>query len=77
MTTPLAAVLAVLASAHPLPVIANPASEYCIAIGGRLEIVTTATGQIGICILPDGRRIEEWALYRSAHNAPAEGTKRP
>lgn len=46
------------------PVIANPASTYCLKIGGRLEFVSTADGQMGICILPDGERIEEWTLFR-------------
>ncbi len=52
----------------PLPVektIANPASVYCVEQGGRIEIVTTEKGQIGICVLPDGRRIEEWEFFRS------------
>ncbi|WP_312597842.1 DUF333 domain-containing protein [Brevundimonas sp.] len=46
----------------------NPASKYCGDIGGRLEIRTGADGgQTGMCHLPDGRVVEEWALYRSAH----------
>jgi uncharacterized protein len=52
--------------------IANPASVYCVQQGGRVEIVDTKKGQIGICILPDGRRIEEWKLFRSK-NQPARG----
>ncbi len=52
--------------------IANPASVYCVQQGGRIEIVDTKKGQIGICILPDGRRIEEWKLFRSK-NQPARG----
>jgi len=62
------AVAAGLVQAPALPVartIANPASVYCIQQGGKLEIVETEKGQIGICVLPDGRRIEEWAFYRS------------
>lgn len=46
------------------PVIANPASTYCLKIGGRLEFVSTAEGQMGFCILPNGERIEEWTLFR-------------
>lgn len=46
----------------------NPASKYCVDIGGRLEILTGADGgQTGMCHLPDGRVVEEWALFRSAH----------
>jgi putative hemolysin len=37
--------------------------------GGRLDIVETAEGQVGFCTLPDGRRVEEWALFREAHEA--------
>lgn len=45
--------------------IANPASEYCVAQGGTVELVDEADGQVGYCNLPDGRRIEEWEFYNS------------
>ena len=35
---------------------------------GRVEIVATDKGQIGVCVLPDGRRIEEWEFFRSQKN---------
>lgn len=44
--------------------IANPASEHCIKRGGRLEIVKDASGEKGICHLPDGTAVEEWELFR-------------
>jgi hypothetical protein len=45
--------------------IANPASEFCVAQGGTLEIVDETGGQVGYCNLPDGTRVEEWEYYRS------------
>lgn len=42
---------------------ANPASEYCISLGGRLEVRHEAGGQLGYCHLQDGRIVEEWALF--------------
>lgn len=45
--------------------IANPASENCIKLGGRLEFRNEKGGQVGYCHLPDGRVIEEWVLFRS------------
>ncbi|TCP94977.1 hypothetical protein EDC44_11236 [Cricetibacter osteomyelitidis] len=43
---------------------ANPASEYCVAQGGTLEIKKDKQGnEYGICHLPDGRVIEEWDFY--------------
>lgn len=42
----------------------NPASAYCIEIGGTLTIEETTQGQVGICTLPDGTRIDEWELFR-------------
>lgn len=48
--------------------IANPASVYCVQQGGKVEIVRTDKGDVGWCVLPDGRRIEEWAFFRA--NAP-------
>ena len=54
----------------PPPVgMANPASAFCVEQGGTVEIRTEAAGQVGYCTLPDGRVIEEWALFR------AEGPK--
>ncbi len=45
--------------------IANPASEYCIKMGGKLEIKTDKNGgQFGICHLPNGTNCEEWALFK-------------
>lgn len=44
---------------------ANPASEYCVSLGGRPEIRNEAAGQVGYCHLPDGSVVEEWALFRA------------
>ena len=45
----------------------NPASVYCQKLGGEVEIQSTPSGEIGICALPSGERIEEWALFRRDH----------
>ena len=56
--------------------IANPASEHCISLGGELEIRTDADGsQSGWCHLPDGRVVEEWALFRATHDNSQQGTQ--
>jgi putative hemolysin len=47
----------------------NPASLYCEEQGGRVEIVDEPDGQRGDCVFPDGRRIDEWELYRSGTGA--------
>lgn len=44
--------------------IANPASEYCVKKGGKLEIVKDNSGEKGMCHLPDGTVIDEWELFR-------------
>ena len=55
----------------PQPVgMANPASAYCVELGGRVEIGPQAEGAVGICHLPDGSSIEEWALFRRDHPQP-------
>jgi putative hemolysin len=54
-------------SAAPTLGMANPASVYCATRGGRSEIVTTPEGQHGLCHLPDGTVIDEWALWRRDH----------
>ena len=45
----------------------NPASAYCVEQGGRLEIRRMPEGDVGYCHLPDGRVVEEWALFRAAN----------
>lgn len=60
------------AAIPPAARIANPASVYCAERGGWLETVDELGGQTGFCTLPDGRRIEEWALYREAHGKDPE-----
>ena len=53
------------------PALPNPASAYCEEQGGRVEIVTDDDGgQRGICVLADGRRVDEWEHYR---DRPPEG----
>ncbi len=46
--------------------IANPASVYCEANGGKLEIRidSVSGGQIGICVFSDNSACEEWRLFR-------------
>lgn len=48
--------------------IANPASEYCAKLNGRVEILKHKDGsEYGMCHLPDGTSIEEWQLFRRDH----------
>ena len=52
---------------------ANPASEYCVKKGGKVEIKKNSEGgEYGICHLADGTQIEEWELFRRDN---AAGTK--
>lgn len=51
--------------------IANPASVFCINMGGTIEIVDEAGGQVGYCVLPDGSRVEEWEYFRSSSTTVA------
>ena len=59
----LAMVLAlVCTAAFALP---NPASEFCLKMGGRSEIVKDSSGAaLRLCHLPNGQIIEEWTLFR-------------
>ena len=50
--------------------IANPASEFCVKQGGKLDIMQMSNGnEHGMCILPDGRNCEEWSFYRGGCEA--------
>ncbi|AZY48873.1 DUF333 domain-containing protein [Bordetella avium] len=42
----------------------SPASVHCVEVGGTLELQRAGQGQLGMCTLPDGSRIEEWALFQ-------------
>ncbi len=44
---------------------ANPASVNCVDKGGKVEIENDASGgQYGMCVFPDGKQCEEWAMFR-------------
>ncbi len=50
---------------------ANPASQNCLDLGGKLDIRTGDDGgQVGYCTLPDGTECEEWALFKKECPAP-------
>ena len=51
----------------PAAGMANPASVYCVQQGGKSIPVQTAAGERADCLLPNGKRVDEWKLYRSAH----------
>jgi uncharacterized protein len=52
-------------SGNVSPQIANPASKNCIDKGGKLDIRTDSSGgQFGMCVFPNGKTCEEWALMR-------------
>ncbi len=42
----------------------NPAASYCIDVGGTYEIREGELRQFGVCSLPDGNKVDAWALYR-------------
>jgi len=45
--------------------LANPASVFCAKSGGKSEIRKGPHGQYGVCRLPDGRVVDEWAYFRA------------
>jgi putative hemolysin len=53
--------------------LANPASVFCAQSGGKSEIRKGPRGQYGVCRLPDGRVVDEWAYFRKmkGQSAPA------
>ena len=68
------ALAALAATAEPALALPNPASVFCSQSGGRSEILRTAGGaEIGICVLPGGQIVEEWAYYRTHHPPAATG----
>lgn len=44
---------------------ANPASEFCVKQGGKLEMKKDKDGgEYALCHLPDGTVVEEWEYFR-------------
>lgn len=54
---------------EPKPLgMANPASVYCDKIGGTSIVKKDSRGnEVGYCRLADGKVVDEWELFRSAH----------
>lgn len=64
----MAMVMAAAAVAQPAPApgLANPASENCVARGGKLVIEKNPRGgQFGVCMFADNLQCEEWAMLRN------------
>lgn len=54
--------------------LSNPASEYCIRVGGQLQSeVRGDGGAYSLCNFEDNQSCEEWALYRK--QCPIGGIK--
>lgn len=54
--------------------ISNPASEYCIKVGGTLQSeIRGDGGEYSVCEFADNMSCEEWALYR--RQCPIGGIK--
>lgn len=51
--------------------LANPASKYCVSLGGKRETRKDAAGnESSVCHLPDGTVLDEWKLFRRDHPQP-------
>lgn len=62
------------ATSTPVANLANPASENCVKVGGRVSIESKEDGtQYGLCYFEDNRACEEWALFRG--ECPVGGRK--
>ncbi|MGG4603469.1 DUF333 domain-containing protein [Paenalcaligenes sp. Me131] len=59
-----AVLLVACAPVEPKVGMANPASVYCVDMGGTVSNQDQPGGQVGICTLPDGSVAEEWELFR-------------
>ncbi len=50
--------------APPLFGMSNPAATYCRELGYDYETVKTPEGEVGVCVLPSGERVDAWDFYR-------------
>jgi len=49
--------------------LANPAAQNCVAKGGKVDIREGKNGQYGVCLFPNGKECDEWALYKGQCSA--------
>ena len=63
--------LGTLTAAGTVLALPNPASVFCVQSGGKSEIRNGKNGQYGVCRLPDGRAVDEWAYFRAMKGKPA------
>jgi uncharacterized protein len=62
------AVCAALAGPGRAFALGNPASAFCVAMGGQSILAKLPDGgTIGLCSLPGRKIVEEWTLYRMLH----------
>jgi uncharacterized protein len=59
-----------LTASSPAMALANPASVFCVKQGGKLR--PEANGR-SICLLPNGRAIEEWRYFRAHQKGGKQG----
>jgi putative hemolysin len=53
------------ATQPPAANLPNPASENCVKQGGTISIQKNSDGsEYGLCVFPDGKQCEEWAMQR-------------
>lgn len=45
--------------------LANPASQNCVAKGGKLVMEKNPRGEFGVCLFDDNMQCEEWAMLRN------------
>lgn len=62
-----AALLLVLGASHASAML-NPASAFCVKLGGQSQIAQYPNGdQFRLCRLSNGNIYEEWTLFRMFH----------
>ena len=44
--------------------LANPAAQNCVDKGGKVDIRERKSGQYGVCVFPNDKECDEWALYK-------------
>ena len=42
----------------------NPAAAYCVELGYAYELFEAADGHRGVCVLPNGERVDAWDFFR-------------
>jgi len=54
---------------QPVAAARNPSAVYCLAMGYQYQTRYTSAGEVGYCLLPDGKAVDAWEFLSGIQGA--------